>query len=206
VPAHRGWPPRRPCRGRDGHLPHLCLSLVGRYRQAGLAGLVDRPSCAHHHPRRTSAQLEAAVVALRQSRKLGPARIGPLVGLPASTVYRVLCRDRLGRLQMLDRPSGQIIRRYERARPGELIHMDVKKLGRLRPSGGHRVHGRESVQQRRRDRKHGPGYDDVHAAVDDHSRLAYAEVLADERGDSLPGFSAGPGCSSPATGSRSSGC
>ena len=160
----------------------------GRYRQVGLAGLVDRPSCAHHHPRRTSAQLEAAVVALRQSRKLGPARIAPLVGLPASTVYRVLCRHRLGRLQLLDRPSGQIIRRYERAQPGELIHMDVKKLGRLREGGGHRVHGRDSAQQRRRDRKHGPGYDYVHAVVDDHSRLAYAEVLSDERGDSCAGF------------------
>ena len=160
----------------------------GCYRQTGLAGLVDRPSCAHHHPRRTSAQLEAAVVALRQSRKLGPARIAPLVGLPASTVYRVLCRHRLGRLQMLDRPSGQIIRRYERLRPGELIHMDVKKLGRLRQGGGHRVHGRDSLQQRQRDRKHGPGYDYVHAAIDDHSRLAYAEVLADERGDSCAGF------------------
>jgi Homeodomain-like domain len=79
----------------------------GRYRQVGLAGLVDRPSCAHHHPRRTSAQLEAAVVALRQSGKLGPARIAPLVGLPASTVYRVLCRHRLGRLQLLDRPAAR---------------------------------------------------------------------------------------------------
>jgi hypothetical protein len=106
-----------------------------RYAQAGPAGLVDRPSCAHRHPRRTSAQLEAQVVELRQAHKLGPARIGPLVGLPASTVYRVLCRHRRNRLAMLDRPTGQPIRRYERAHPGELVHMDIKKLGRLRDGG-----------------------------------------------------------------------
>ena len=159
-----------------------------RYRQAGQAGLVDRPSLAHHHPHRTPVELEAQVLELRRSRKLGPARIGPLVGLPASTVYRVLCRHHLNRLALMDRPTGQLIRRYERAHPGELVHMDIKKLGRLRDGGGHRVHGRDSAQHRRRDRGHGPGYDYIHALVDDHSRLAYAEVLADERGDSCAGF------------------
>jgi transposase-like protein len=143
-----------------------------RWQAEGAAGLVDRPSCAHHHPRRTPAYREAAVLELRQARKLGPARIGPLVGLPASTVYRVLCRHRRNRLALLDRPTGQPIRRYERAYPGELVHMDVKKLGRLRDGGGHRIHGRDSAQHRRRDREHGPGYDYIHAAVDDHSRLA----------------------------------
>jgi transposase InsO family protein len=159
-----------------------------RYRQHGPAGLVDRPSCAHHHPRRTPARLEAAVLELRQSRKLGPARIGPLVGLPTSTVYRVLCRHRRNRLAWMDRPTGQPIRRYERAHPGELLHLDVKKLGRIPPGGGHRVHGRDSAQHRTRDRDRGPGYDYIHAAVDDHTRLAYAEVLVDERGDSCAGF------------------
>jgi transposase InsO family protein len=159
-----------------------------RYREGGPAGLVDRPSCAHQHPRRTPARLEAQVLELRQSRKLGPARIAPLVGLPASTVYQVLVRHRLNRLAFLDRPTGRLIRRYEWARPGELIHLDVKKLGRLRPGGGHRVHGRDSHQHRTRDRDRGPGYDHVHAAIDDHSRLAYAEVLADERGDSCAEF------------------
>ena len=105
-----------------------------RYREHGPAGLVDRPSWAHHHPRRTPAQLEAAVLELRRSRKLGPARIAPLVGLAASTVYRVLCRHRLNRLAWMDRPTGQLIRRHERAHPGELVHMDVKKLGRI-PAG-----------------------------------------------------------------------
>jgi transposase InsO family protein len=162
----------------------------GRYRQAGLAGLVDRPSRAHHHPRRTPADLEATIVALRRTRKLGPARIAPLVGLPASTVYRVLCRHRLNRLASMDRPTGQPIRRYERAHPGELVHMDVKKLGRLRDGGGHRVHGRDSHQHRSAPRHGGRrvGFDYVHAAIDDHSRLAYAEVLADEQGATCAGF------------------
>lgn len=123
-----------------------------RYRQHGPAGLVDRPSWAHHHPHRTPAELEAQVVELRQSRKLGPARIALLVGLPSSTVYRVLCRHRLNRLAWMDRPTGQLIRRYERAHPGELVHVDVKKLGRIPPGGGHRVHGRDSAQHRGRDR------------------------------------------------------
>lgn len=159
-----------------------------RYRQHGQDGLVDRSSCAQRHPRRTPTQLEAQVVELRRSRKLGPARIGPLVGLPASTVYRVLCRHRLNRLALMDRPTGQLIRRYERARPGELLHLDTKKLGRLPDGGGHRIHGRDSAQHRHRDRDHGPGYDYVHAAVDDYSRLAYVEVLADERGDTCAEF------------------
>jgi transposase InsO family protein len=163
-----------------------------RWKAEGSAGLVDRSSCASHHPRRTPATLEVQVLALRQTRKLGPARIAPLVGLPASTVYRVLVRHRLNRLAWMDRPTGQVIRRYERARPGELIHLDVKKLGRLRDGGGHRVHGRDSAQHRTRDQhraRRGPiGYDYIHAAIDDHSRLAYAEVLADEQAATCGGF------------------
>ena len=131
------------------------------------------------------------MLAFRQTRKLGPARIAPLVGLSASTVYRVLHRHRVNRLAVLDRPTGRVIRRYERDRPGELLHVDVKKLGRLRPGGGHRIHGRDSAQHRTGDqdrwRGRSPGYDYVHAAIDDHSRLAYAEVLADERGGSCAG-------------------
>jgi hypothetical protein len=103
-------------------------------------------------------------------------------------VHRVLCRLGLNRLALLDRPTGRVIRRYERAAPGELIHLDVTKLGRLRPGGGHRVHGRDSIQHRTRDRHAPVGYDFVHAAVDDHSRLAYVEILADERATSCAGF------------------
>jgi transposase InsO family protein len=161
-----------------------------RYQQTGQAGLVDRPSTAHTHPRRVPAAVQAQIARLRRTRKLGPARIAPLVGRAASTVHRVLVRLGLNRLAWMDRPTGRLIRRYERARPGELVHVDVKKLGRLRHGGGHRVHGRDSVQHRSAPRRGGRrvGYDYVHAAVDDHSRLAYAEVLADERGDTCAGF------------------
>jgi transposase InsO family protein len=92
----------------------------------------------------------------------------------------------------MDRPTGRVVRRYERAAAGELVHVDVKKLGRIPDGGGHRVHGRDSTQHRTRDRdRHrgrSPGYDYIHAAIDDHSRLAYAEVLADEQAASCAGF------------------
>jgi transposase InsO family protein len=159
-----------------------------RYQQHDQAGLVDRPSIAHTYPHRVPAAVEAEICRLRQAHKLGPARIAPLVGLPASTIHRVLVRVGLNRLAWMDRPTGRVIRRYERAQPGELVHLDTKKLGRIPLGGGHRVHGRDSTQHRTRDRVRSPGYDYVHAAIDDHSRLAYAEVLADERGATCAGF------------------
>jgi transposase InsO family protein len=165
-----------------------------RYRAEGERGLHDRPSTARHHPRKTPPHVEQAIIQLRVTRKLGPARIAAILGLATSTVHRVLTRLGLNRLAWLDRPTGQVIRtpirRYERATPGELIHIDVKKLGRLRPGGGHRVHGRDSAQHRTRGRKaHArPGWDYVHAAVDDHSRLAYAEIHPDEQAPTCAGF------------------
>lgn len=113
---------------------------------------------------------------LRRDRKLGPARIGPALGLPASTVHRVLTRHGLNRLAWLDRPTGAVIRRYERDRPGELIHVDVKKLGRIPDGGGHKVRGRHAGRPVR-----GMGFDYVHSAVDDHTRLAYSEIHTDEK-------------------------
>jgi transposase-like protein len=103
-----------------------------RWQREGEGGLRDRPSRARDHPRRTPREWEAAVCALRRDRKLGPARIAPLVGMPALTVHAVLARHGLSRLAWMDRPTGTVIRRYERARPGELVHVDVKKLGHLR--------------------------------------------------------------------------
>ena len=163
---------------------------AARYRAEGEAGLHDRPSTARTHPHKTPVQVEQAITQLRVTRKLGPARIAAILGLPASTVHRVLTRLGLHRLAFLDRPTGRVIRRYERAAPGELLHLDVKKLGRLRPGGGHRVHGRDSVQHRTRDRKARarPGWDYVHAAVDDHSRLAYAEIHPNEQAATCAGF------------------
>lgn len=130
------------------------------------------------------------MLGLRRDRKLGPHRIGPLLGLAPSTVHAVLARHGMSRLAWMDRPTGQVIRRYERQRPGELVHVDVKKLGRLRDGGGWRVHGRDSLESRRVRARYGPrvGFDYVHAAIDDHTRLAYAEIHDDERGETCAGF------------------
>jgi transposase InsO family protein len=161
---------------------------LNRWRTEGPAGLADRSSRAHRIPQRTPTPVEEQIVALRRERKLGPHRIAPLVGLPASTVHAVLTRHGLSRLAWMDRPTGTPIRRYERARPGELVHVDVKKLGRLRDGGGWHVHGRDSLQHRRA--RYGPrvGFDYVHAAIDDHTRLAYAEIHPDEKAATCAGF------------------
>jgi transposase InsO family protein len=159
-----------------------------RWRTEGSAGLADRPSHAHRIPGRTSPDLEAQVVNLRRERKLGPHRIAALVGLPASTVHAVLTRHGLSRLAWLDRPTATVIRRYERDRPGELVHVDVKKLGRLREGGGWRVLGRDSIEHRRARTATRVGYDYIHAAIDDHTRIAYAEIHPDEKAATCAGF------------------
>jgi transposase InsO family protein len=168
---------------------------LARWRAEGPAGLVDRPSWAHRLPGKTPAALEAEVLALRAARKLGPARIGPLVGLAPSTVHAVLRRHGMHRLAWLDRPTGQLVRRYERARPGELLHVDVKKLGRI-PDGraGHRIHASRALQRspRKRDAagrdRRLVGWEYVHVCIDDATRLAYVEVLADEKAITAVGF------------------
>src|SRR3569833_2001601 len=160
---------------------------LARWRAEGDAGLRDRPSTAHRLPGKTSPEREARVCALRTQLKRGPRRLAPLLGLPASTVHAGLPR-----LAWLDRPTGQPIRRYERDRPGELVHGDVKKIGRLRDGGGWRVHGRNSAQERRnkteRNAGHRVGYEYVHAAIDDHTRLAYAEIHPDEKTTTCAAF------------------
>ncbi|WP_409470603.1 IS481 family transposase [Streptomyces sp. HC307] len=153
---------------------------IRRWQSEGEPGLCDRSSRPRTTPHRTAATVEARVRQLRQARKLGPARIG----LPASTVHRILVRHGLNRLAFLDRPTGQVIRRYERDRPGELVHVDVKKLGRIPDGGGHKVLGRQAGRARR----NGMGFDYVHSAVDDHSRLAYSEIHPDEEAATCTGF------------------
>ena len=157
---------------------------IRRWRSEGESGLVDRSSRPHATPHRTTAATEARVCRLRQARKLGPARLGPILGLPASTVHRILARHGLNRLAHLDRPTGQLIRRYERDRPGELLHVDVKKLGRIPDGGGHKVLGRQAGRATRS----GMGFDYIHSAVDDHSRLAYSEVHPDEKAATCAAF------------------
>ena len=104
-----------------------------RYQQLGQAGLVDRPSIPLRSPRRTPTRLEQRILRLRRRERLGPARIAAHLGVPASTVHRVLVRHQLNRLAFMDRPTGRPIRRYEHDQPGDLVHLDVKKLGRIPP-------------------------------------------------------------------------
>jgi len=157
-----------------------------RFRHEGDAGLWDRSSRPHGCPTLTPRGLERRVVQLRRTTKLGPARIAGIVGMPASTVHRVLVRAGLNRLAWMDRPSGRVIRRYEKTRPGELVHVDVKKLGRIPAGGGWRAHGRAQTRTGREARSLGYAY--VHSAVDDYSRVAYSEVLNDERAETAIGF------------------
>lgn len=153
-----------------------------RFKEEGLIGLEDRSSAPLHRPRALSDREVTRICRARLRTKDGPHRLGPELGHPRSTIYSVLRRRGLSRLDRLDRPTGVPIRRYERDRPGELVHLDVKKLGRIPPGGGHRVHGDRTRRGR------GIGHDFVHVAVDDHSRFAYVEVHPDERGETAAGF------------------
>jgi transposase InsO family protein len=147
----------------------------GRYQADGRVGLVDRSSRPRSCPHQTPARVERRIVALRQSRRLGPARLAGLVGVPASTVHRVLVRHGVNRLRWMDRPTGRVIRRIETARCGELVHIDVKRLARIPPGGGHRKLGRAVTRNRP-----GLGYTHVHTAIDAYSRLAYSEFAGTE--------------------------
>jgi transposase InsO family protein len=157
---------------------------VHRFEAEGPDGLRDRSSRPHRIPRQVPPAIERRVLGLRRSSKLGPHRLSGVLGVPRSTCYAILRRNGVHRLAWMDRPTGEPIRRYERERPGELVHVDVKKLARIPDGGGHKVLGRARARPDHR----GLGYDYVHAAVDDHSRLAYAEIHPDERGPTCAGF------------------
>ena len=191
------WPLRRAAE-RFQVSPSCAARWATRYRTEGAAGMVDRSSRPHHSPRRTPTRRERRIIKVRVLRRWGPARIGFLLGLPASTVHRVLTRYGLARLAHLDRATGAPVRRYEHDRPGELVHVDIKKLGNIPDGGGHRVHGRAAGS--RHSTRSAPiannstspraklGYSYLHNAVDDHSRLAYTEILPDERKDTAAAF------------------
>lgn len=172
-----------------------CVShWVKRFQTEGEDGLLDRSSRPHTSPLRTPVEVEALVLAARQKQRRGPDQIGPELGVAPRTVSRILRRHQVPYLRELDPLTGAIIRasktttiRYERDRPGELVHMDVKKIGRIPDGGGWRAHGR-AAQEATRDRTIKLGFDYVHSLVDDHSRLAYSEVLADEKGPTCAGF------------------
>jgi transposase InsO family protein len=157
--------------------------------------MADRSSRPRRSPRRTPTRTERRIIKVRVIRRWGPARIGYLLGLHPSTVHRVLTRFGLARLRWLDRSTGRAIRRYEHTRPGDLVHLDVKKLGKIPDGGGWRVHGRAAGKRNalattklRRNSHPVIGYHYLHTALDDHSRLAYSELLPDERKDSAAAF------------------
>jgi len=167
---------------------------LARWDAEGEAGLVDRSSRPHRSPTRTPVEVEQRVVQARQERRVGPDRLADELGVPARTISRILRRHHMPYLAECDPLTGEVIRvskvtmtRYERDRPGELIHVDVKKIGRIPTGGGWRAWGRQSVSTAAK-RKARIGYDYVHSAVDDHSRLAYSEILDDEKGHTAAGF------------------
>lgn len=164
---------------------------VTRYRDAGEAGLTDRSSRPHRSPRRTSHEIEQQVLQLRRVERRGQDWLGPELGIPARTVGAILHRHRVPLLCQCDPLTGEVIRaskvtalRYERLTPGDLVHIDVKKVGRIQDGGGWKAHGRAE----RPGHHQRLGYDYVHAAVDDHTRLAYAEILEDETGPTCAAF------------------
>jgi len=164
--------------GAAGVSERTAWKWVDRYRREGDAGLEDRPSAPKWVPLRTPADREELILSLRELRFTSP-EIAETLGMPLSTVGAVLSRHGLGRLPRLlpDEPANS----YERPRPGELVHIDVKKLGKIgRP--GHRVN------DDRRTRSRGIGWEFVHVAVDDATRLAYVEVLDDEKAATAVGF------------------
>ncbi|MGW0615809.1 IS481 family transposase [Streptomyces sp. NPDC002788] len=170
------WPLRRAAE-RFQVSPTTARRWADRYRTFGEAGMSDRSSCPRIRPRRTPTRTERRLIKVRVLRRWGPARIAHLLRLVPSTVHRVLTRYGMARLTHLDRATGRVIRRYERERPGELVHVDIKKLGNIPDGGGHKVLGRQAGRKTRSN----AGYSYLHTAVDDHSRLAYSEIHADEK-------------------------
>jgi transposase InsO family protein len=164
-----------------------CSKWVARYRAEGEAGLLDRSSAPGSIPHRTADELVEVIVLLRRLRMTG-AEIALCLAMALSTVSAVLLRVGLGKLSRLEPPEPP--NRYERRHPGELVHVDVKKLGRI-PTGraGHRVHGQRRLQRsQRKNGKRTVGWEFVHVCIDDATRLAYVEVLADEKATTAVGF------------------
>ncbi len=172
--------------------PRTAAKWARRYRAEGPAGMADRSSRPHHSPTRTPQAVVKQIVTLRWRHRLGPVQIAGRLGLPASTVHAVLVRARINRLWRIDRVTGEPLRRYEHDHPGSLIHVDVTKFGNIPDGGGWRYVGKAQGDRNRsatvartgapRSATRGPlvGRAFVHTVIDDHSRLAYAEIHADE--------------------------
>jgi transposase InsO family protein len=192
-----GWPLRRAAE-RFQVAVTTAARWAGRYRELGEAGMADRSSRPHRSPHRMPTRTERRIIKVRVIRRWGPARIGYLLGLHPSTVHRVLTRYKLAKLRWLDRPTGRAIRRIDSLHCGDLVHVDVKKLGKIPAGGGWRALGRSAGKRNSQaDKSSGlfrasghpiRGYHFLHTAIDGHSRLAYSELLADERKQTAAAF------------------
>jgi transposase InsO family protein len=184
-----GWSPARAA-AEYKTSNKTCVKWVARYREASEAGLLDRSSACERVANRTDERRIEAIAALRRLRFTGP-EIAELLDMPLSTVSGILTRIGMGRLGRLGLEPAQ---RYERQRPGELVHIDVKKLGRIDGGAGKRVTGvKRNPYRTRFDHAAGfsrkrIGWEYVHIAIDDATRLAYAEVLTDEKAATAVGF------------------
>ena len=173
--------------------PRTAAKWAARYRTEGAAGMADRSSRPHHSPAKTPQDVTRRIVRLRWRKRLGPVQIAGQLGVPASTVHAVLARCRISRLSHIDRVTGEPVRRYEHDHPGSLIHAGVTKFGNIPDGGGWRYAGRNQGNRNRaattartgtpRSKNHEPqlGTAYVHTVIDDHSRVAYAEICADEK-------------------------
>jgi transposase InsO family protein len=186
-----GWPIAQAARRYDVSW-RTAKRWAARYAELGATGMHDRSSRPHHSPARTARPLVRQIVHLRWKKRLGPVQIGGRLGVPASTVHAVLVRTRLNRLSHIDRVTGEPVRRYEHDRPGAMLHVDVTKYGNIPDGGGWRFVGRFQGRRHReataartgaRSRSYEPqvGTAFVHTVIDDHSRIAYAEIRDDER-------------------------
>jgi len=174
--------------------PRTAAKWADRYRREGPAGMTDRSSRPHRSPTKTPPQIVRQIVRLRWRKRLGPVQIAGQLGVPASTVHAVLTRCRINRLSHIDRVTGEPIRRYEHDHPGALIHVDVTKFGNIPDGGGWRFVGKTQGAANRvatktrtgqKNARYQPqlGNSFVHTVVDDHSRVAYAEICGDEKAD-----------------------
>ena len=172
--------------------PKTARKWAGRYRDEGVAGMADRSSRPHTSPTKTQPEVVQQIVRLRWRHRLGPVQIAGRLGMPVSTVHAVLVRCRINRLSRIDRVTGELLRRYEHDHPGSLIHVDVTKFGNIPDGGGHRFVGRVQGRQNKQVTAHRTGQRGnhyrpltgtafVHTVIDDHSRVAYAEICTDEK-------------------------
>lgn len=185
-----GWTLRRAA-DRFNCSPATAKKWADRYREGGEAAMEDLSSRPHRCPNQLPVRRERRIIKVRFTKRWGAPRIAAYLKIACSTVEAVLRRYRMPLLRHLDQNTGLPVRRpkphrYEHDNPGDLVHVDIKKLGRIPDGGGHRKLGR--TVGKRNNKKQGRGYAYLHHAVDDHSRLAYSEILADERKETASCF------------------